>query len=117
MALLEKAAGQGHAYAMCVLGQTHDQRNEHEQALEWRTKAAETGLPKAMFNLGCCLDQGVGGAVLDYPAAAGWYKRAADAGSGDAAQNLATMYTVGRGRAWQITPAISTSSYNILVLS
>jgi len=99
MALLEKAAGQGHAYAMLMLGQEHGDREEHEQAMEWLTKAAETGLPTAMFNLGCCLDQGEGGATPDYPAAAGWYRRAAVAGIGRAAQNLASMYTVGRGRA------------------
>jgi len=56
------------------------------------------------FNLGCRLDRGVGGAAPDYPAAAGWCRRAADAGVGDAAVNLHTMYTVGRGRAWQIMP-------------
>ena len=39
MALLEKAAGQGHAHAMFWLGQTHYKRNEHEQATEWYTKA------------------------------------------------------------------------------
>jgi hypothetical protein len=39
------------------------------------TKAAEAGLPKAMFALGCCLDQGEGTHTLDHPAAAGWYKQ------------------------------------------
>ena len=37
-----------------------------------------------------------------YPAAADWCRRAAELGQGKAAQNLATMYTV--GRAWQIMP-------------
>ena len=110
MALLEKAAGQGHAYAMLVLGETHGDRKEHEKATEWLTKAAETGLPTGMFALGCCLDQGVGGAAPDYPAAAGWYKRAADAGDGNAANNLSTMYNVGRGRAWLKMPATSFST-------
>ena len=96
MALLEKAAGQGHAYAMFWLGQTHAKWEEHEQAMEWFTKAAETGLPAAMFCIGCCLDKGEGAAAPDYPKAADWYRRAADAGDGDAAVNLATMYTVGR---------------------
>jgi len=57
---------------------------------------------------GVLLDKGDGVAAPDYPAAAGWYTRAADAGIGDAAANLAAMYTVGRGRAWQIMPATST---------
>jgi TPR repeat protein len=52
MALLEKAAGQGHAYAMDVLGTVQHARKEHEQAVAWFTKGAEAGLPQAMFNLG-----------------------------------------------------------------
>ena len=99
MALLEKAAGQGHVYAMCQLGDMHDTRKEYEQAVAWYTKGAEAGLPKAMFSVGVCLDKGQGVAAPDYPAAAGWYRRAADAGHGGAARNLCTMYQVGRGRA------------------
>jgi len=108
MAILEKAAGQGHAYAMCALGDIHDTRKEHEQAVAWYTKGAEAGLPTAMFNLGVCLEQDVVGP--DYPAAAGWYRRAADAGDGDAAHNLSTMYIIGRGRAWQSMPPSSFST-------
>jgi len=108
IALLEKAAGQGHAYAMFKLGETHGDRKEHEKAFLWTTKGAETGLPKAMFNLGVCLYQGVGVAP-DYPAAAGWYRCAADAGFGVAAGNLSTMYTVGRGTVYHTMPATSSS--------
>jgi len=43
MALLEKAAGQGHAYAMQKLGRIHHVREEHQQAIEWSTKGAEAG--------------------------------------------------------------------------
>ena len=106
MPLIEKAAGRGHAYAMDILGGVHHTRMEYEQALEWFTKGAETGLPRATFNLGDRLENGDEGvAALDYPAAAGWYRRAADAGHGGAAYNLFVMYTVGRGRACQITHA------------
>jgi len=97
MALLEKAAGQGHAYAMSALGGIHHVRMEYAQAVQWWTKGAEAGLPKAMFHLGLCLDMGEGVAAIDYPAAAGWYRRAADAGDEEAANNLTTMYAVGRG--------------------
>ena len=97
MALLEKAAGQGHAYAMDALGSIHDARKEHEQAVGWFTKGAVTGLPKAMFNLGCTLEEGEGVAAPDYPAAADWYRRASDAGHGGAAYNLGSMYSLGRG--------------------
>ena len=59
-ALLEQAAGQGHAYDMRAMGSMHDARNEHEQAVEWFTKIAEAGLPGAFYDLGCCLDHGKG---------------------------------------------------------
>ena len=44
------------------------------------------------FNVGCNLE---GGAAPDYPAAADWYRRAANAGHGSAAVNLSGMYTIG----------------------
>jgi TPR repeat protein len=57
--------------------------------MEWYTKGAEAGLPQAMFNLATSLDKGQGVAAPDYPAAANWYRRAADAGDEDAPVNLA----------------------------
>jgi TPR repeat protein len=68
------------------------------------SKGAEAGLPKAMYALGCCLDEGSGLAAPDYPAAADWYWRAAEAGDENGANNLSNMYTVGRGGARQIMP-------------
>ena len=111
VALLEKAAGQGHAYAMDRLGIIHLESEEYERAVEWFTKGAKAGLPNAMYQLGCSLDKGEGMAAPDYPAAAGWYRRAAEAGHGTAASELSLMYAVGRGRAWQIIPASSSSSF------
>jgi len=32
-------------------------RIDYEKALEWHTKGAEAGLPKAMFSLACHLDK------------------------------------------------------------
>jgi hypothetical protein len=111
MALLEKAAEQGHAYAMNALGVIHDGQNEHENAVVWLTQGAEAGLPKAMFNLGCLLDKKQGGVEApDYQAAIGWYRKAADSGNGGAALNLANMFYVGRGRARQMMPATSSST-------
>jgi TPR repeat protein len=109
-ALLEKAAGQGHVFAMYTLGTIHRTRKEYEQAIEWFTKGAEAGLPKAMCTLGLCLDGGEGTATPDYPAAAGWYRRAANAGDGDAANNLCRMYHLGLGLAWQMMPATPPST-------
>jgi len=88
---------------MNVLGSICRMRNEQEHAVEWYTKAAEAGLPNAMYDLGCMLDAGEGMAAPDYPAAANWYRRAADDGHGTAAANLCSMYTVGRGWASQNT--------------
>ena len=114
-ALLEKAAGQGHAYAMEWLGIVHHERQEYEEAMGWFTKGAEAGLPKAMFGLARCLDEGLGLAAPDYAAAAGWYHRAAEAGDALAAWNLCSMYTIGRGKAWQMMPATSSSTLSTLV--
>jgi len=96
-ALLEKAAGQGHAYAMKALGHIHRVREEDEQAVQWFTKGAEAGLPDTMYDLAVSLDNGKGMAAADYPAAADWYRRAAEAGHGGAAFNLSHMHTTGRG--------------------
>jgi TPR repeat protein len=86
VALLEKAAGQGHVHAMYALGGIHNVRKEHEQDVLWTTKAAEAGLPEAMFDLGWCLDKREGVAAPDPLAAMGWFRRAADAGHGGAVQ-------------------------------
>ena len=115
MALLEKAAAQGHAYAMDALRGIHNARKEYEQATAWLIKAAEAGWPDAMFNLGACLDSGKGVAAPDYPAAADWYRRAADAGDAEAAENLSHMYILGRGWARRIMPASSSSTLWALV--
>ena len=79
MALLEKAAGQGHAYAMDVLGCVFHRWKEPVRSSAWYSKGAEAGLPMAMFNFGNRLQRGVGMAAPDYPAAADWYRRAAGA--------------------------------------
>jgi TPR repeat protein len=71
---------------MYALGGIHNVRKEHEQDVLWTTKAAEVGLPEAMFNLGCCLNKGEGVAAPDPLAAMDWYRRAADAGHGGAVQ-------------------------------
>jgi TPR repeat protein len=71
---------------MHALGRIHRVRKEHEQDVLWTTKAAEAGLPEAMFSLGCCLSKGEGVAAAEPPAAMGWFRRAADAGHGGAVQ-------------------------------
>jgi len=70
-------------------------------------------------DLGHSLDKGEGVAGPDYPAAADWYRRAADHSNASAAANLATMYTLGTGRAraLQIMPATSTPHFSPSFLS
>jgi len=69
-----------------------------------RVRVAESD---AMHNLGTCLDHGLGVAAPDYLAAADWFRRAADAGSGEAAACLSNMYAHGRGGVSQVLPASS----------
>jgi len=71
---MEKAAGQGHAYAMIQLGGIHRVRKEYEQTVKWFTMGAMAGLPMAKFSLACYLEEGEGVVVPDCPAAADWYK-------------------------------------------
>jgi TPR repeat protein len=73
VALLEKAAAQGHAYAMQTLGSIYDERKEYEEAVAWFTMAAEAGLPRSKFTVGVFLDAGIGVAAPDH--AAGAYTR------------------------------------------
>jgi TPR repeat protein len=49
MVLLHKAAVQGHAHAMYVLGTSFDARKQHEKAVKWITMAAEAGLPAGAY--------------------------------------------------------------------
>jgi len=95
--LLEKAAKQGHAYAMNAMRGIHIVRKEYEQAVKWGIKGAEAGLPKAMFNYGVSLEKGQGVAAPDYLMAAERYCRAAESGHAGAAINLSNLYTFGRG--------------------
>jgi len=70
---------------MLFLGNMHDKK-ENEQALKWYTKGAEAGLPKAMHNYAVYVHEGRCAAAPDYPAAADWYRRAADAGDAESAE-------------------------------
>jgi TPR repeat protein len=98
-AYLAKAAEQGHAHAIGALGAFHKEHGERELAVSWFTKAAEAGVPQIMYTLGNYLEKVEGVRTPDYPAAAHWYRRAADADYAGAAMALSNMYTLGRGRA------------------
>jgi len=54
VALLERAARQGHAHAMPWLGNMHHKRKEYGQATEWFMRGAKAGLPDSMIGPGRC---------------------------------------------------------------
>jgi TPR repeat protein len=99
---------------MCAIEIIHHAWNEHDQAVEWFTKGAEAGVPRAMYHIGYCLDMGEGVAAPDSQAAAEWHMRAAEGGFGEAASALSHMYTLGRGRAWHMMPATLSSTLKTL---
>ena len=106
--LLEKAATQARARVrhVCVgtgVLQEERARASHEMAHQGRRGRVAV----CEFSLGTMLDMGEGRAAPDYPAAAGWYRRAVDAGIGDAAHNLSTLYTVGPGQGLDQNAAMS----------
>jgi TPR repeat protein len=69
---------------------------DHKQATQWLTKAAETGLGDAQFYLGMIYDKGRG-VPKDNQQAVRWYTKAAEAGFVVAQFNLALMHEEGRG--------------------
>ena len=75
MDYLEKAAVQGQAWAMQLMGSIYNERKEYVLAVKWYTKGAEAGLKDEMFNLAVSFDEGSGMAAPDYPAAADWYRQ------------------------------------------
>ena len=63
-----------------------DKDGNIDKAVEWYLKAAEQGLAKAQYNLGCCYQEG-DGINADYYKAVKWYRKAADQGHADAQHN------------------------------
>ena len=59
--------------------------------------AAEMGFVPAQYNLGVCLQTGVGGSAPDLPGAFVWMQRAADAGDADAQTNVGVALYNGLG--------------------
>ena len=59
-----------------------------EQAAKWTTKAAEQGLVKAQYNLGCHYYKGQG-VAQSFEQAARWFAKAAAQGNNEARRSLA----------------------------
>ena len=67
---------------------------DYQSALKQWTLAAESGNPKAQYNLGLMYHFGLGVAV-DEGEAARWFSAAAGAGDAEAQHNLALLYERG----------------------
>ena len=67
---------------------------------------ADAGSASAQFNLGVMYANGTG-VAQDYPAAAGWFRKAADQGNALAQNNLGVMYDKGQGVAQDYAAAVS----------
>ncbi len=66
------------------------------QNFSWFLKAAETGSPRAQYNLGRMYQDGIG-VMQDCEKAASWLSKAAVQGDADAQYNLGMMYARGEG--------------------
>ena len=98
---LKMSADKGHTRAQYFLalayrmGEIGIQQSDTLAAV-WFRKAAVAGDSYAQFNLGVCLDEGLG--VAQDPAeATKWYKKAARQGDADAQYNLAYSFQYGLG--------------------
>jgi hypothetical protein len=95
-----KAAEQGHAPALGLLGMMYEWSwgvpQDYAQAVECYRKAAELGSAIAGYLLGCCYWEGRG-VPKSYEQAAGRWRKAAEQGQGEAAHNLGICYEKGLG--------------------
>jgi len=99
---LERAAAQGRASAMSLLGWTYAKGEivvrDDQRAFGYFMDAARLGDAAAQNNVGQLYETGQG-VPVDGGAAFAWYRRAAEAGLGSAQVNLARSYIEGRGTA------------------
>ena len=97
---LQQAAEAGDFWGMffyaCLYANSNSVNRNYELAVEYYTKAANSGNPKAMNNLGLCYFNGEG-ITQDYTEAAKWVRKAADAGNALAMANLGACYESGKG--------------------
>ena len=85
MKWLEKAAEAKNTHAMLKLAEyafnpLDDKKPNPSLAKEWGTKAASLGDEKAMYMLGKCYEEGIGGNVPNYKEAYKWYRLASQKG-------------------------------------
>ena len=100
LAWLERAAAQGRASAMSLLGWAYSTgelvQRDDKRAFGYFSDAAKLGDAAAQNNVGQLYETGRG-VEANGGEAFSWYKRAAEAGLGSAQVNLARCYIEGRG--------------------
>ena len=99
--MMRKAANLGYAPAQFYLAKLYEDgasgvKKDAAEARRWTQRAAESGDPKAMHNLGLYYFHGDGG-PKSLAQAAVWFRRAADLGLVDSQYNLAQLYEQGLG--------------------
>ncbi len=104
-----KAASQGHAAALNMIGYMHDLgegvHEDAEEAVRWYRKAADKGYVIAQYNLALMYQDGRG-VAKDLAAAARWFRKAAERGDADAQAALGYMCEQGLGIDRDIAQAI-----------
>lgn len=101
LALLRKAADQGHVEAQFVLGNAyrlgaHGVMPDSVEAAKWYRKSAEQGHPYAQFSLALALRNG-DGVKQDLAESIVWYRKSAEGGADKAQFNLGNAYWNGEG--------------------
>jgi TPR repeat protein len=89
--LFKQAVHQGHSPAMEELALLYHQRGQEKSAFQWLTRAAQTGLPSAITNLGMYYRNGIG-CSRDLDRALHLYEQAANLGDGAALYNFVILY-------------------------
>ncbi|MEM9659003.1 MAG: tetratricopeptide repeat protein, partial [Planctomycetota bacterium] len=96
-----KAAERGDLEAQCDLGVLYSHKklpgaNHHETALDWFSKCASRGFPRAQFNMGAVHEDGLGVQKNDGEALR-WYRLSAENGYPTAQAELGLRYRDGIG--------------------
>jgi TPR repeat protein len=100
LALLEKAANQGHEEAIYHMG-----LNTHEKkSIAWLLQGAKQGHPDSQNELGKSYEAGKG-VLKDFKSAVEWYTKAAEQDHAGAQYNLGLMFAKGRGLSKDFTEA------------
>ena len=96
--LFSESAKSEYAEAECNLGMCYELgiRIDLEKAFHWYMKAAEKGVPRALFKIADFYDSGKG-VVADMGKAAYWYEKAAEKGVPIAQCRLGNLYYHGSG--------------------